>query len=83
MMSHVSIDGVQLPVLMITPHEVFDHPPLGITPRIQVIVHYKFYTVHVLMRLWKRENFESTKDITNLCKVISEKSQYKFCPGIQ
>ena len=82
-MSHVSIDGAQLPVLMITPHEVFDHPPLGIMPQIQVIVRYKFYTMHVLMRLWKCENFESIEDIINLCKVISVKSQYKFCPGIQ
>ena len=35
------------------------------------------------MRLWKRETFETVEDITSLCKIIGEKSQYKFCPGIQ
>ena len=75
-MSCVSNDGAQLPVLMITPLQVFIHPPLGIMPRIQVSVNYKVYRVHVLMRLWKRETFETVEDITFLCKIIGEKSQY-------
>ena len=46
--SFVSKDGAQLPVLMITALQVFIHPPLGIMPRIQVSVNYKVYRVHVL-----------------------------------
>ena len=82
-MSRVSIDGAQLPVLMITPLQVFVHLPLGIMPRIQVSVHYKVYSVHVFMRFWKKESFDTVEAIISLCKTIGEKSEYKFCPGIQ
>ena len=81
-MSRVRMNGTELPVLMITPVKVFNHPPLGIMARVQVVVHYKFYTVHVLMRLWKQEHFDTVEEITNLCSMIGEKSQYKFCPGL-
>jgi len=48
----------------------------------QVVVHYKFYTVHVLMRLWKQEHFDNVEEITNLYNMIGDKSQYKFCLGL-
>ena len=36
----------------------------------------------MLMRLWRKENFEDIEEFTTLCKVIGECSHYKFCPGI-
>ena len=83
-MSRVSIEagGIQLPVLIITPLQVFVHPPLGITPRIQIKVQYKVYSVHVLMRLWKRESYDTSEDVASLCKLIGKNTNFKFCPGI-
>ncbi|XP_065894808.1 uncharacterized protein [Dysidea avara] len=85
-LSRVSIDGaegdLQVPVLMITPLQLFVHQPLGVMPRIQIQVQYKIYSVHVLMRLWKKESFDTFEDIASLCKLLGDKSQYKFCPGL-
>ena len=49
--------------------------------RIQGYMQYKEYSVHVMMRLWRKQSFESTEDIVDLCKIIGGNS-HKFCPGI-
>ena len=58
------------PVLLINQHRLFNHAPFGAVSRVQAAVHYKFYTVHVLMRQWKSSCFEGVADIRELCKII-------------
>ena len=83
-MSHVSIDSnTKIPILMISQRRLFVHPPYGTVSRIQGCVQYKTYSVHVLMRLWRKERFENIEEITSLCEIIGEGSHYKFCPGIK
>ena len=67
---------------MINQHHLFVQPPYGMVSRIQGYVQYKKYSVYVLMRLWRKENFEDVEEITALCKIIVERSHYKICPGI-
>ena len=82
-MSYVSVDSsTKVPVLMISQRRLFVHPPYGMVSRIQGYVEYKIYSVHVLMRLWRKECFENIEEITALCEIIGEGSNYKFCPGI-
>ena len=71
-----------VPVLLISQYRLFNHAPFGAVSCVQVAVHYKFYTVHVLMRQWKSSHFEGVAEIRELCQIIEEKSEYKFCPGI-
>ena len=49
--------------------------------RIKGYVQYKERSVHVMMRLWRKQSFESTEGIVALCKIIRGNS-HKFCPGI-
>ena len=70
------------PVLTITQKNLYTHPPFGLTSRIQVAVQYKNYTASVLMRTWKVGEVKSVEDIIELCHDFSNKSVYKFCPGI-
>jgi len=73
---------IDIPVLTISQRQLFVHPPYGMVTRVQGYVRYKTYSVHVLMRLWRENNFENIADITALCEIICESSHYKFCPGI-
>ena len=70
------------PVLTITQKNLFNHPPFGLTSRIQVVIQYKSYTASVLMRAWKVGEVKSLEDIMELSRDFSDKSVYKFCPGI-
>lgn len=70
------------PILTITQRNLFDHPPFGFTSRVQITMQYKNYKVHILMRLWEEGELESIQDVFELCTIFSNKSQYKFCPGI-
>ena len=72
-----------VPVLLITQRRLFKHPPFGAVSRVQIAVHYKSYTVHVLMKEWKRSSFETVAEIRELCQIIEDKSNFKFCPGIE
>ena len=82
-MLHASVSSdTQIPVLTINQRHLFVHPPYGMVSRIQGYVQYKTYSVHVLMRLWRKENFEDIEEITALCGIIGEPSHYKFCSGI-
>ena len=81
-MSRVVVDSKEAPVLTITQRRLCVHAPHGMVPRIQDFVQYKEYSVHVMMRLWRRQSFEGVDDIIALCNAIGEGSQYKFRPGI-
>ena len=70
------------PVLTITQKNLFNHPPFGLTSRIQVIVQYTSCTASVLMRTWKAGEVRSVEDVIKLCHDFSNQSVYKFCPGI-
>ena len=69
-------------VLTITQKKLFNHPPFGLTSHIQVVIQYKCYTASVLMRTWKVGEVKSLEDIMELSRDFSNKSFYKFCPGI-
>ena len=45
---------------------------------------YKEYSVHMMMRLWRRQSFDGTDDIIALCKIIDEGSRthYKYYSAI-
>ena len=82
-MSRASVSSdTQIPVMTINQRHLFVHPPYGMVSHVQGYVQYKTYSVHVLMRLWRKENFEDIEEITALCGIIGEPSHYKFCPGI-
>ena len=79
----ISVDGnSRAPALTITQRNLFNHPPFGLTSRIQATVQYKSYVASVLMRSWKVGEVKSVEDVIELCHDFSNKSQYKFCPGI-
>jgi len=78
-MSQVCDADKLVPVLLISQHRLYNHVPFGAVSRIQIAVHYKSYTVNVLMRQWRCSSFDSVAEIRELCYIIEE---YKFCPGI-
>ena len=82
-MSCASVSSdTQIPVLTINQHHLFIHPPYGMVSCIQGYVQYKTCSVHVLMRLWRKDNFEDIEEITALCGIVGEPWHYKFYPGI-
>jgi len=81
-MSRVTVDSKEAPVLTISQRRLSICPPHGMVSRIQGFVQYEEYSVHVMMRLWRRQSFENTNDIIALCKIIDGSSHYKYCPGI-
>ncbi|XP_065904955.1 uncharacterized protein [Dysidea avara] len=70
------------PVLEISQRAVFNHPPLGLTPRVCVTIQNKHYKVHVMMRPWSEGEIKSINDVEELCDLFCRRSLYKFCPGI-
>ena len=78
----MAVNSSGSPVLTITQRNLFDHPPFGLTSHIQVVVQYSSYTASVLMRTWKVGEVRSVEDIIELSHDFSNKSVYKFCPGI-
>ena len=76
-------DSRRTPYLLITQRTLHYHPPYGMISRVQVSVLFKTYSVHVMMRLWRKEVFESVDDLADICKMIGNNSQHKFCPGIE
>ena len=77
------VDATDIPVMLIAQRTLHNHPPCGLVPRIQVSVQYKIYTITVLMRVWKKEPFESFDELDAVCKMVGNGTKYKFCPGIE
>ena len=50
--------------------------------RVHVNVQYDSYTAYVLMRKWETGTLSNNEDASELCLKFCEKSDYKFCPGI-
>ena len=69
--------------MLITPATFHHYPPYGLVPCIQVSVQYKICTVTVMMRVWKKEIFESCDELDAVCKIIGSNTNQKFCPGIE
>jgi len=82
-MAHGTTQGDCLPYLLITQRTLYYHPPHGMVSRIQVTVQHKMCSVHVLMRLWIEQAIESIEDPVEICKMISNNTKHKFCPGIE
>ena len=55
------------------------HPPYGMISRVQVSVQYKTYTVHVMMRMWRKDTFETFEELAEICKMIGNNTKHKFC----
>ena len=62
------------PYLFITQKTLQFHPPYGMISRVQVSVQYKTYTVHVMMRMWRKDIFESVEELAEICKMIQSTS---------
>ena len=84
-MAHGMVDSSprRVPFLLNTQRTLHYHPPYGMVSRIQVTVQYKTYTVCVMMRIWRKEVFESIEDLADICKMIGNGTNFKFCPGIE
>jgi len=67
--------------LTITKKEMHFHPPFGYTSRIQVVIKGNEYTANVLVVL-QSGSLRNDEEVRELCKMFSDKSSYKFCPGI-
>ena len=52
------------------------------TSCVHITLQYKRYRVHILMRLWKEEEFECIDDVFELCDIFCSKSKHKFFPGL-
>ena len=82
-LSQVHDSPKSVPVLQISQRQLFNHVLFGAVSRVQAAVYYKSYIGHVLMRQWKSSRFENMAEIRDLCHIMEEKSEYKFCPGVE
>ena len=51
------------PYLLIPQKTLHFHLPYGMISRVHVSVQYKTYTVHVMMRMWRKDTFESVEEL--------------------
>ena len=70
------------PVLTVTQKDLFCHPPFVLISRVRLTIEYKKYSVFVLLHLWGTGEVDGIDDAHEICRDISSKSSYKFCPGI-
>lgn len=72
--------------LVLTHKKLYNHPPVGPTSRVRILVKGEEYVVHVLLREVERGGLDSScpeNELLLLCKKYTSDSQtYKFCPGI-
>ena len=78
-----SYNAQVIPAMLITPLIFHHHPPFGLVPHIQVSVQYKVYTISILMRVWKRERFDSCEELGVVCEMFGNDTMHKFCPGVE
>ena len=45
-------------VVVVTQHELANHPPFGLVSRVQVTITGRKYIVHILMRMWKSRELD-------------------------
>ena len=69
--------------LMVTQRELHHHPPFGYTSRIHLVIKGNQYSVNVLGIKFQSGLVSSGSEIHELCRMFSNQSLYKFCPGIE
>ena len=70
-------------VLTCCRRDVYDHPPLGLVSRVQIVVDQDGkYDFQVLLFSKEKGSISTTDEYLALCDRIAAKGRYKFCPGI-
>ena len=70
-------------VLTCSRRDVYNHPPLGLVSRIQIVVDQDGkYDFQVLLFSKEKGSISTTDEYLVLCDHIAAKGRYKFCPGI-
>jgi len=69
-------------ILTVTQREVYEHPPFGFTSRVHLAITGKEYTLKVLGNHLQSGMLQSEADVHELCRMMSNQSPFKFCPGI-
>ena len=59
---------------------MFDHPAFRLSSRVCVVIQYKHYKVHVMMRLWSEGVIKSIDDLVDLCAMFSRDSTPVLIP---
>ena len=70
------------PIIVVTQRKLFNHPPFGFTSRVQITIQENLYSVTIVMMKWESGGLATEHEVHNLCDKFSERSNYKFCPGI-
>ena len=73
----------QKQALLVTQRGLANHPPFGLTSRVQVTIEDCEYKVHILMRELESGVVNNEEEVHELVKRFSNVSSYKFCPGIE
>ena len=72
--------------LILTHEKLYDHPPLGPTSRVRIIIKGNEYVVHVLLREIQRGMLPAIDAETRVLEICSKFSLdspiYRFCSGI-
>jgi len=70
------------PIYVITQRLLFNHPPYGLTSRINITLKGCEYVINVLAFHLESGTIASVEDLDDLCRRFSSRSLQKFCPGI-
>lgn len=71
------------PILTVTQREMHYHPPFGHTSRIHLVIKGNEYVVNILGVAMLSGLVSTDEEVHELCKMFSDQSSYKFCPGIE
>ena len=70
-------------VLTCSRRDLYNHPPLGLVSRVQVVVNQDGkYDFQVILFSKEKGSITTIGDYLALCEQIAGKGGYKFCPGI-
>ena len=69
-------------VLTCSRRDLYNHPPLGLVSRVQVVDQDGKYDFQVLLFSKERGSVTTIDEYLALCDQIADKGGYKFCPGI-
>ena len=69
-------------IYVITQRLLFNHPPYGLTSRVNITLKGCEYVINALAFHVESGTLASVEDLDDLCKRFSSQSLYKFCPGI-
>jgi len=69
--------------LTVTQQKLYHHPPFGYTSRIHMWIKGNQYSINILSHKLQSGTISSSGEVHNLCRMFSDQSQYKFCPGLE